>query len=100
MTLGIAEAAERTSSSNWGAGDASSNSANGFRSCRQALKMITGEAQSAAQSSAAAFLVHRAIEMPTNANAEVIASHSSAFQLPCGPGTRQPMIGRRFVLLL
>jgi len=31
--------------------------------------------QSAAQSSAAAFLVHKAIEIPTNTKAEVMASH-------------------------
>jgi hypothetical protein len=35
---------------------------------------MTGDAQSAAQSSAAAFLVPIAIEIPTNAKAEVIAS--------------------------
>jgi hypothetical protein len=36
--------------------------------------MMIGDAQSAAQSSAAAFLVHNVIEIPTNTKAEVMAS--------------------------
>ena len=68
------EATERTSRSNRGAGAVSSNSAKGARSCRHALYMMTGDAQRAAQSSAAAFLVHKAIEIPTNTKAEVMAS--------------------------
>ena len=68
------EATERTSCSNRGAGAVSSNSAKSSRSCLHALNMMIGDAQSAAQSSAAAFLVHNVIEIPTNTKAEVMAS--------------------------
>jgi hypothetical protein len=52
----------------------SSNSQMGGRNCRIPLKMMIGEAQSAAQSSAAAFLLNKAAVIPTNARPEVMAS--------------------------
>jgi hypothetical protein len=52
----------------------SRSSAMGGRSWRHALNRMTGEAHKAAQSSAVGFCVQRAIEIPINANAEVMAS--------------------------
>src|ERR1700689_5976991 len=65
---------ERICCSIAGDGLAASSSAMGCRTFLQALKMIIGEAQRAAQSSAAGFRVQRAMDIPTKAKLDVIAS--------------------------
>ena len=73
-TSGTAAATRRTCASISGAGAVSSSSATGLRSCCQPPSRMIGAAHRASQSSAVGSPVHNAAEIPTKANAEMMAS--------------------------